>query len=428
MGQVELLDQAPRSEAAAVPKPPPEELNFKNDPEFVAACAERLRKSKGLRTRTKQEAATLRATLSSVVEEPNTCLSYWVEFIDLHVVKHTEAQAVDPALAAQLALPSGGVCSCCDKCFPVSRQAFMILHVPIIQMGILFALLQYQWNEEIDWEGGETMCRAVDGDSSSTADMTYDITLFYLGISELRSMQYEWQVMSFLASLRPNPGANFLLYVCYTIAQGCEMLYALNLYLLLMHTPDLLDCLLNCLALTFVMELDNMKMKLYPRLQGAAAQTLAELSDGAEYTDFVLFAAAPRVRWAPWGLHYLGVNAGSALARYAGVLVRNALLLVSGVLYYANKLLPWALLTSFAMCSTTSRDIVSAWDNPGWNIMASVTNNGTKIASDVPVSTLHRTWTNFATNFFSWELKDFDVAGPLVEQYPPAPPAWFASS
>ena len=419
---VELLPQAPRSEAgndnvAGTKFALPHEINLKDDPDFVAQVSKRLRKSSRQRLQAElEQAAQLRANLPAVVDEPNVCLCKWIELIDRHMVASVETQQLKPMLAQELArgrIPRGAR-------MQLLVDILYMIHMPLIQLYIMVMLFNYQVFTEIDWESGETLCRSVDSTVTGVLDTTYDVTLFYVGVRELHSLLTKWYVAGFIASLKCSPLANSLLLVCAILAQVTASLYIANLYVLLMHTPDYLDCLLNCLALTFVMELDTMVMKLSPRLQHAASQTLGEMIEAADFNDFVLFVAAPRAHWAPWGLHHIGLHATSMWKRRAATLVRNTLLLVSAILPFFHKyVIPFVFVFLFCGCTTVAKDI-SVEYNP-WHLMASFTvGNSTQTGA---IATLHRSWVSYTTQILGFPTASpMIVAGPIHDVYPPAPP------
>ena len=66
---------------------------------------------------------------------------------------------------------------------------------------------------------------------------------------------------------------------------------------------SVVDAMLNCMALNFIMEMDNWLIRLDARLQNAAHRALSMLTQGTSFTDLILFLGARRHRWAMCGMH-----------------------------------------------------------------------------------------------------------------------------
>ena len=232
-----------------------EELNLKANSEFVDLVANRLKGLRRLRWSVPDSATVLRSSLGDVIQAPNSPLSWWVAMVELRRSGVWLPTYVGDEVDARLK-PHLEWKPCCllrSRLYASMRMVEM----PLIQLAILVTLLHYQLHDVLDWSGGKMPLCIAEGEGVRVraVEVGFNCALFYLGIMEMRQGGIEWTVIPFLSSLRVDPFANALLYICALSEQVCQVLYALNLYLLLEHTPDLIDCLLNCLALTFVMEL-----------------------------------------------------------------------------------------------------------------------------------------------------------------------------
>lgn len=387
----------------------PDELKLKQDQEFVARVAESLERSRRKAKKMPDAVAKLHASLMGVVEAPNTCLARWVELVTGDgTTAHLEAVTVDPKLKVFLARQANG---CCNKCWRTRWcLGLKMVEAPIMQVLLLSLLLQSVVTNQIDWAGGQDLCIPMEGGGTlHVLKITFIVMLFRLGVIEMRSEASEWQVISFLSSLRFDAYANVLLYLCSVLEQVAEALYSTTLYVILVSHPDWLDCVLNCLALTFIMQLDNMMIKISPRLQASASHTLGEMVAQVEYTDLVIFHAGPRRRWAPWALHRLGPRAAAGM------------ILIYNLIYSVNLLMIFVFVVFFVTCSTVSMKEALVQN---WNVVSSVSGvNGTIISTDI-VATLGRSWTQYMTMVGPLKLYEQVVLGPIEHVYPPAPPEW----
>jgi hypothetical protein len=109
----------------------------------------------------------------------------------------------------------------------------------------------------------------------------------------------EWDAIGLISSIHFSPAANSVLFLAATI----ELVYTFILYLLVTDSNGVMDVLFNCLALEFLLELDNVAALLLPKEIAHARDVLGRLTETLTYEDVVVYHATPSDEWGDFGWH-----------------------------------------------------------------------------------------------------------------------------
>lgn len=126
--------------------------------------------------------------------------------------------------------------------------------------------------------------------------------------------------------------------------------FSASLYLIIQESPQILEVLFNCTALTFVLEIDNIVVHLSPRRTAHCSHVIGQRLHVADVTvrELALYICAPADEWKRFGFHRLK----SACRRNA----LNGLYLLMYLLTMMCHVLMYYTLTS-----------CQHWDEPGAN-------------------------------------------------------------
>ena len=343
----------------------PTELKLNEKPEFVQLCAERLRKSAIVRARCNMFSHALFDQLSATCDEPNWSLVMWANYVfpQAHL-DADESRALPPDLRAALAgrrssppdapgeseAPPLQMQMSADGIEEPPKWRYLVLAValPLVQLFLMsyafyfllcpfghgqcgerlqpkYERLQPKYNmsndtnevrvREFTVEDYCIVSEVADTPGEQVnmvAEFVCDCILFSIATISTSLASREWEAIGFLGSLRYNRVANSILYLASVFDGLCGVLFAFSLYLLIVDVPNVVDVLFNCMALQFVMELDNVLVKCFPRARRHARTALQKLCPAADAEEsdwqikiehLVMFRASPPGFWSEFGWH-----------------------------------------------------------------------------------------------------------------------------
>ena len=118
-------------------------------------------------------------------------------------------------------------------------------------------------------------------------------------------MNANWRVISYLGSLKFDAVSNVLLFVASILELSGRVMFTTGCFLLLVESENVVDALLNCLALHFVIEFEDLLTQLSPRLTQSSTVALRRLCAANKHSDIALFFSVPDRKWAPYAFHRL---------------------------------------------------------------------------------------------------------------------------
>jgi len=354
------------------------ELELHASDAFVTRVAERVRRFSRYRFALNlvPNAFTVWSVLGDAIEAPNYPLIIWAcaacrcygddEFSQEHWMDPRLSQALGSNHKARNRLKR-----------PIART----LMLPIGQCVVMVIILVYQ-TRNLSYTR-EDMCLyesvsfgpgAVGHDRHTITwfivDIGVAISMYSISVAQTRLMTREWHAIAFVSSLHFTRGPNLALYAGAILDSLTATLFAVNLYFVIIASPQPLDVLFNATALNFVLELDNILAALSAHMHARAVHAIKKLgADEATFNDVALYLAAPPADWAPFGLH-----------RMANVRLRDALvgvLRVMPVLMVVVHMYFYILLTT---CNGLSYVWAPAASSPNASANASAVANTSHVA------------------------------------------------
>ena len=343
------------------------ELQLHNDSEFVHSCAANLDSKKGWLARLRFPLAEgLVVSVPATLADPNYVLTGWAHSCFPESAEFKEERSVAPAIQEVLdkikmaRLDKIKKAKWCKR--EVSKQNTVkkldILTLPILQLLILLVIILHQLFPP-NGEPAQKLCiqppKIRHGASPSEIvgdwiwyllELLLDAGLYLIAVLQSRLSSREWVAIAFLTSLHWEPRANLRVYAAAIIEAFNTMLYSFNLYLVIVDaSSDPLTVVFNATALNFLLEIDNIVVAFYPRLQAHTADVLTRLgAANATYNDYVLFFTAPtHLLWAPFGLHRMQ----STLWR---TILRNVYSVVIFLSYMVHLGFYYLIIDSHAFC------------------------------------------------------------------------------
>ena len=181
---------------------------------------------------------------------------------------------------------------------PTTR--FLMLAPSLMQLMIIGSILA----EELRAVTNAENLRARLCPMQSGVGETLAATLLYLfALRGMLESSREWLIIGFITSLRDKGRANDALALAGILDETCQLLLCLTLLLLFVGTSSLMELSFNCVALIFIMEIDNLIIK-GTFSQNMASHELRRLTTDVTTTDMFLYSVVPPDVWSPFGVHY----------------------------------------------------------------------------------------------------------------------------
>jgi hypothetical protein len=322
----------------------PKELLLHTDSDFVASCARRMRKSY------LTYATVLRKGIQGAISEPNWVLTIWAAACFKEHAEFAEEWQVAPQFTA--ALEAANAKAWWGRIKPPSPDSrvsvWQFLKVPLAQFFLLFIILmaqlvpadgtQPEWCiQEPEWKESKLGLQVV----WFVVDIMTDAALYLFAILQTRWSFNEWHAISFLTSLHWRPRENLIAYAAYLIELLNNILYSINLYMIIIQADDVISVVFNATALTFLLEMDNVIVSITQQRKAAhAADTLTRIGgENATFNDLVLYMTAPANRWCMFGFHQL-----------QSAWLRDALRIGSKILFFVLIAIHVAMYTLILQC------------------------------------------------------------------------------
>ena len=292
----------------------PAELLLHTSKPFVERCLAWLKKHPAFASNIAEQAGILKDGTTRSMQEPNWVLFHWTLacFGEEEPDEFKEEWALDDELQQVVDSASKEICFGINRKKPPPsawekyvKHAIITLFVPLYQLVIMasaFAsLLQGKTFTK------ESLCVDFSGVQLEFAVLDFFINalLYTYAVLQMVVAGREWEGIRFITSLHYRPLANSAAFIAALFEVLTSMLFSACLYLIIVESPDIMSVLFNCTALSFVLELDNIVVSLFPRKAAQASLILAKKLhvEQATINDFALFLCAPNDEWAPYGLH-----------------------------------------------------------------------------------------------------------------------------
>ena len=277
------------------------------------------------RARVRMSTADIHNNLQQVISSPNVTLVWWVAAVELRRTgKCLAVDERDEEGAGEWGGSSETRSSALEQ-GPIKYNIVwawsMIIAIPIFQLFLLVAVLVYQLTEgapalvenlSLDTPFKNTAARVCPvWDQSEDAEFMHKFNLitktilFCVSILKLHMMNANWRVISYLGSLKFDAVSNVLLFVASILELSGRVMFTTGCFLLLVESENVVDALLNCLALHFVIEFEDLLTQLSPRLTQSSTVALRRLCAANKHSDIALFFSVPDRKWAPYAFHRL---------------------------------------------------------------------------------------------------------------------------
>ena len=238
--------------------------------------------------------------LREVVVMPNYQLVKWTLAGETHLPHAATVTLSDLGVRRDLTSPFFPSRDPTVLTYGKSTSRLIILLPSLIQLMIISLLLAEELRTATE---GLSLRAGLCPMESGVVDTVASVVLFITTLRATLESSHEWLVIGFITSLKDKGLANDALALAALLDEVCQLLLTLTLSLLFIGERSLMELAFNCVALIFIMEIDNLLIK-GTFQQAMASDRLRHLTADVTTTDLFLFTVAPPDRWSPFGVHY----------------------------------------------------------------------------------------------------------------------------